>query len=91
MEPQTHEANTSTWLEANSDFRISAYVESCTSTIIMRQQLLPSEILYDMLRKISVPLPAERVVATERQLETELQAWDALSDEALMNFEQELG
>ncbi len=91
MEPKTHEANTTTWPEAGSDFRISAYVENCTSTLSMREQLLPNEILYDMLRKISVPLPAERVVTIERQLETEFQAWDVLSDEALKNFEQEPG
>ena len=91
MEPKTNEANTRTWLEASSSIRIRAYIENYTPTLSIRERPLPSENLYDMLRKISVPLPVERVVTIERQLEMEFQAWDILSDEALMNFEQELG
>lgn len=91
MQPETDGVNPRTWLEASKGIKIRAYIESYMPTVSVRQSSFPSANLYDALRKISVALPMQRAVTLEPHFEMELQAWDILSDEALRNFEQELG
>jgi hypothetical protein len=90
VEPRTNTANTRTWLEASKGIKIKAYIGSYMPTLSVRESPFPSEDLYDVLREVSVPVPMTRA-AVEPQLEMELQAWDVLSDEALLNFEWGLG
>lgn len=90
MQPETNEANTTTWLEASKEMKIRAYIESYMPTLSLRERLSPSANLYDALREVSVPPPRQRAVTLGPQLEMELQAWDVLSDEALRDFEREL-
>ena len=91
MQPETNEANTRTWLEANKEVKIRAYIESYMPTLSVRENPFPGGNLYDALRRVSVPLPMQRAATLEPQLEMELEAWDILSDEALRDFEQGLG
>ena len=91
MDPQTNVANTKDWREACRGIRIRAYIESYMPTLSIQERSSPVEDFYDALRKISVPLPTERAATTADELDMEFQAWDALSDEALVNLEQELG
>jgi len=92
MAPETNVANTKNWLEVSKGIRIRAYVENYVPTLNVRERPLPKEDLYDALRNISVPFPTKRAaIAIEPEFDIEFRAWDALSDEALMNFERELG
>ena len=90
MEPLTNVTNTKNWLEASRGIRIRAYIESYTPTLSVRERPFPSGNLYDSLRKVSVLLPTKCAATLEPQLDIEFQAWDILSDEALVNFELEL-
>jgi hypothetical protein len=90
MEPQTNAANTKDWLKATKELTIRAYVETYMPTVSVRGRPSPPQAFDEALRKVSVPLPAERVPIIDPQLDIELQAWDVLSDEALKNFEREL-
>lgn len=85
MEPKTITANTKDWLEASKGIKIAAYIESYMTTLSMREPPFSSRNLYDAFRKISVPISNQ-----DYQFRQELQAWDALSDEALIIFEREL-
>jgi len=90
MERQTNAANTKDWLKATKDLTIRAYVETNVPTVSMHGRPAPPPVFDEALRKVSVPLPAQRVPVIDSQLDIELQAWDVLSDEALENFEREL-
>jgi len=90
MEPQTDAANMRSWLGTSPQIKITAYIENCVSTLNIREAPLSRVDFYETLRKFSVPFRKDRSAILEPQLDLEFQAWDALSDEALMNFEQEL-
>jgi hypothetical protein len=90
MESQTNELNTKNWLEATKGMKIRAYIEAYTPTSSMHGMPLPREDLYDAFKEISVPFSEKRTPIVEPQLDAEFQAWDMLSDEALINFEQGL-
>ena len=90
MEPRTETVNAKDWIEANEGIKITAYIENRVSTLSVWQRPLPSENLFESLRKISVIVTKQQPTVAERELDMELQAWDALSDEALVSFEQEL-
>lgn len=90
MQPETNGANTNTWLEASKEIKIKAYIESYLPTVSICENHNPSVGLYDALREISVPFSMQRVITLESQLEMELRAWNTLSDEALIDFEQRL-
>ena len=88
MQPETHEANTETWIKASQDLNVKPFVEGYMATVSVNGYPVPTEQgLYDELKKIGAlfPIPAAGVVGP--QLEMELQAWDLLSDEALRDFE----
>ena len=90
MEPQTQVASAKDWLEADTGIKIMPYVQNYALTSTVWNRPLPSMDFLAALRRISVPLPAQRRSELEPQLDLEFQAWDTLSDEALMNFEQQL-
>jgi len=90
MQPETGGANTNTWLEASKEMKVKAYIESYMTTLSISGNPCPNTDLYDALREISVPVSLQLVTTLEPQLEMELRAWDALSDEALIDFEQRL-
>ncbi len=85
MEARTDRANMKDWLDASPDIKLRTYIESCMSTLSVREGLLADQNLYEALREVSLPF-----LNQEFQLHQELQAWDELSDEALMIFEREL-
>lgn len=87
MGPDTDRANTDTWLRASKDKKVRAYIESYTPTLSIRESRSPGADLYDTLERVSVAFPLQNVVAPAPGLESELQAWDILSDEALREFE----
>ena len=89
MEPRTDTANTRDWLGVSKDIKLSAYIESCTSTLSVYEKPLLSQDFYDAFKRISVPFSAAPIISV--QLHQEFQSWDALSDEALVAFEQEIG
>jgi hypothetical protein len=89
MGPLTDTANTRDWLEATKDIKLTAYIESRVSTLSIGEEPLRRQNLYDALRRISVPVSLAPLISP--QLRQELQSWDALSDEALLAFERELG
>lgn len=90
MQPETSGANTNTWLEASKEMKIEAYIESFMPTLSISGNPYPNTGLYDVLKKISVPISLQPAITLEPQLEMELRAWDTLSDEALIDFEQRL-
>lgn len=90
MGPETDTANTNDWLEASRDTRIRLYIEAYMSTQNVGQGTLHQEGFGDALREIGVRIPVGHAPIVGAQLDAELQAWDALSDEALSNFEQDL-
>ena len=85
MEARTDRANMKDWLDASPDIKLRTYIESCISTLSVREGSFADQNLYEALREVSLPLFNQ-----EFQLHQELQAWDELSDEALMIFEREL-
>jgi serine kinase of HPr protein (carbohydrate metabolism regulator) len=90
MQPETSGANTNTWLEASKKMKIKAYIESFMPTLSVSRNPYPNTDLYDALKNISVPISLQKVTDLEPQLEMEIRAWDTLSDEALIDFEQRL-
>jgi len=93
MQPETNGVNTNTWLEASKEMKIAPYIVnymSMPTSVICKNPYPPSMGLYDAFRNISVPISMQRAVTSEPQLEVELRAWDILSDEALIGFEQRL-
>ena len=90
MQPETNMATTNTWLEVSKELKIKAYIESYTSITSIYNSLCPIADLHDELIRISIPFPKQRDTTQDQQLEMELSAWDTLSDEALIDFEQRL-
>ena len=94
MIARTDAATTDDWLEANAGITISAYVQSYTPTAAVLE-LPPLAVLgrgtLDRLIETIVPFPAIQRPTDPCDLVLELQAWDALSDEAFWDFEKELG
>jgi len=90
MQPETTGVNTNTWLEASKDINIRAYIENFMQTFNIADKPNPSIGFDDALREISVPFPIRPAINRESKLDMELMAWDSLSDEALLNFEQGL-
>jgi hypothetical protein len=88
MEPLTDTVNTRDWLEASKGVKIAAYIESYMPTLSIYEKPLSDQNFYDALKSISVLFPVTPIISL--RLHQEFQAWDALSDEALMIFEQEL-
>ena len=91
MKPRTETVNSKSWIEANKGIKITSYIENRVSTLSIRERPLPGGNFYELLRETSVMVPKEQPAVVEHELDLELQAWDALSDEALVSFEQELG
>ncbi len=91
MIPQTDTANTNNWLEASKDSVIWSYIENYMPTSSIQGRPLAEEDLYEALKRVSVPYLGGCAANAEARLGMEFQAWDDLSDEALMNFELELG
>jgi len=89
MEFRTDGASTNDWLGKSRDFRIAANIENIVSTLSIPTTPLPRENLYEALRKASVLLKKPSPII-EDELHLEFQIWDSLSDEALVNFEQQL-
>ena len=90
MEPRTETINAKSWIGANKEIKIAAYIENYAPTLSVWKKTLPDEDFYDLLRETSVMVLEKRTAIEEPELDLEFQAWDALSDEALMSFEQEL-
>ena len=91
MIPQTDTANTNNWLEASRDSIILSYIENYMSTLSLQGRPLDEVEDYDEIERVTIPYGSEFAANAEAQLGMEFQAWDDLSDEALMNFETPLG
>jgi hypothetical protein len=96
MIAQTDAATTKDWLEGSERIEIAAYVQNYVPTAVALEVPAIAPILdrglLDTLVRTSMALRLERhPPATQPKLEHEFQAWDSLSDEAFLNFEQELG
>jgi hypothetical protein len=95
MMPRTDAATTKDWLEGSERIEITSYVQSYVPTAVALEipaiDPILDKSLLDTLVKSSMALRIEqRSPATQPELELEFQAWDSLSDEAFLNFEQEL-
>jgi hypothetical protein len=90
MEPRTETINAKSWIEANKGIKITAYIENYASMLSVWKKPLLNENLNELSRETSVMVLEKQPTVAEPELDLELQAWDALSDEALMSFEQEL-
>jgi hypothetical protein len=87
MQQETNGANIKTWLEANKEITIKAYIENFIPTFNIRENPYQNSDLYETLEKFSVPLSIHQAVFRESQIELEFKSWDILSDEALREFE----
>jgi hypothetical protein len=96
MITQTFAATTKDWLEGSERVKIAAYVQNYVTTVAALElpALAPiiDENLLDTLAKTGMTLRLERRPPDiQTELEFEFQAWDSLSDEAFIDFEQKLG
>jgi hypothetical protein len=96
MIAQTDTATTRDWLGGSERIKIAAYVQNYVNTAFALEisaiAPIPDKNFLDTLVKTDMALRLERQPpATQPKLELEFQAWDSLSDEAFLNFEQELG
>jgi len=96
MITQTYAATTKDWLEGSERVEIAAYVQNYVPTAVALEMSAIAPILdkslLDTLVKTDMTLRVERhSPATQPELEFEFQAWDSLSDEAFLDFEQKLG
>jgi hypothetical protein len=90
MEPRTDTVNSQSWLRGNR-ITLRPYIEGFMPTVSISKESITPQNLYEELRKVSIRYQRGTPILIEPQLHQELQSWDALSDEALINFEQELG
>ena len=90
MKPRTDAANTGNWLEASKGFKVRPYVESYVTTASVQEEDSLGSPPFEVLREISVLLPSGPSADVESLLNGEFQAWDALSDEALVTVEDQL-
>lgn len=91
MKPQTDTVNTHDWLEATKDLVILPYIESYMPSSSLRGRPWAEIDHSEELRRVSAPYKGKIAVNAGNYLNKEFQVWDDLSDEALMNFETELG
>lgn len=89
MFPLTDSVSSKSWLEANQDIKLNGYIESLMSTLNMSVRPLKQQDLSGALNQISLRVLIGNV-PIDFTLDTEFQSWDSLSDEALINFEQNL-
>lgn len=90
MESQTCVASTKDWLEASKEMKIKLSVENSISTVNAYRFAVSLGELLDTLKQISLPFLGRPSVVVEPSLDLEFEAWDSLSDEALVNFEYAL-
>ena len=90
MEPQTDTVNSKLWLGARRETKIAAYIENRASTLNIWEGPSTELDFYAALRQVSVSVGERRSIVVDHQLNLEFQAWDVLSDDALMDFEQNL-
>ncbi|MBL7179576.1 MAG: hypothetical protein ABIK98_15590 [Pseudomonadota bacterium] len=89
MFPLTDSVSSNSWLEANKDIKVNAYIESLVSTLNLPVKPLEQQDLSEALNQTSFGVLVN-TFPVESALDTEFQSWDSLSDEALINFEQNL-
>lgn len=87
MKSETRVINTKDWLNASKELNIRLYVENSVSTVT-RYQYPPFN---EGLRDISKAALNKPSMVMEPGLETEFEAWEILSDQALADFERALG
>jgi hypothetical protein len=91
MNYRTDTVSSKTWLRARPHFFLKAYVEAYVSTASASER---TPLRPDVFGGLKKPGPMSPIIIsdkTDRDLGTELAAWDCLSDEALSNFEDQLG
>lgn len=89
MFPLTDSVSSKSWLEANKDIKLNVYIEGLISTLSLSVKPLEQQDLSEALNQISLRVLVNNI-PVDSALDSELQSWDSLSDEALINFEQNL-
>jgi hypothetical protein len=89
MFPLTDRVSSNNWLEANKDIKLNAYIENFMPTLSMSEGPLEQQDFSETLKQVSLKVLTNDF-PVESVLDTEFQSWDSLSDEALINFEQNL-
>ena len=90
MQPQTNKADTKTWLEASKEIDIRAYIEGYMPNLNICANIFPLASIYKTQVEVCVPSIIKQSVTLDPIMQTEFQAWEVLSDEALRDFELRL-
>ena len=88
MFPLTDSINSNIWLESDEDIKIDAYIGDFVPNLIISETPLEQQSLSETLKQASINFSLNDFPIDST---LELESWDSLSDEALINFEQTFG
>jgi S-formylglutathione hydrolase FrmB len=89
MFPLTDSVSSKIWLEGDKDIKLNAYTDNLMSTLNLSVKPLEQHDFSEALNQISLKVLINDF-PVDSTLDYEFQSWDSLSDEALINFEQNL-